>query len=119
MVKHIVKPSVVETYVKEVTGCTDRASLEEWQLGRVREMIRYAKKRSRFYTEHLKGVEPEQIRSSADLRGRSQSPAPGLALPSGIRRSEDRHAEDLGNGAESEAGVLFIERTAGDTELFR
>ena len=68
MVKHIVKPSVVETYVKEVTGCTDRASLEEWQLGRVREMIRYAKKRSRFYTEHLKGVEPEQIRSSADLR---------------------------------------------------
>ena len=41
MVKHIVKPSVVETYVKEVTGCTDRASLEEWQLGRVREMIRY------------------------------------------------------------------------------
>ena len=64
----LLKPSAVETYVREVTGCTDRAALEQWQLFKLREMLRYAKKRSRFYTEHLKDADPEKIRSFEDLR---------------------------------------------------
>ena len=61
------RPSAVETYVRRITGCTDRASLEQWQIERLRETLRMASKRSRYYTEHLKNVDPEEIRSYADL----------------------------------------------------
>ncbi len=61
------KRSAVETFVRDVTGCTDRESLEQWQLWKLREMLRHAKQNSRFYREHLKDIDPDSIGSLSDL----------------------------------------------------
>lgn len=46
----------------------ERAQLENYQLGRLRETVRYAKAESRFYAGQLQNVTAEELCSLADLR---------------------------------------------------
>ena len=57
----------LERWVLADTGCKDRAALEAWQMARLRETVVYAREKSRFYAELLRGVDPSCLRARADL----------------------------------------------------
>lgn len=59
--------SVLEPWISRETGCQSREALDRWQLERLRDALAYAKERSPFYQEHLRALQPEDIRSRADL----------------------------------------------------
>ncbi|MCI8422342.1 MAG: phenylacetate--CoA ligase [Lawsonibacter sp.] len=61
------RPSVLERWIQEETGCAAPAPLDRWQLDRFRDVLDYARAHSRFYQARLKDVDIPSIRTRADL----------------------------------------------------
>ena len=64
------KQTPLENWIMEKSGIPERKRelLENYQLERIRETVRYAKNHSRFYREHLKNIPADAITSPADLQ---------------------------------------------------
>ena len=60
----------LENWIVYKSGITvrSRKALEEYQLGRIRETVKYAKNNSRFYAEQLKSVSENELQSLEDLQ---------------------------------------------------
>lgn len=64
------KLTPLENWIIAKSGIPERKRefLEEYQLERIRETLRYAKNNSRFYRKHLNNVNVDEIRSFEDLQ---------------------------------------------------
>ena len=64
------KPTPLENWIVLRSGIPERKRepLEKYQLDRIRETVRYAAGRSRFYKEQLKGIDADFIRSFQDFQ---------------------------------------------------
>lgn len=64
------KRTPLENWIIQKTGISDRnrSALESYQLKKLKETVEYAKKNSRFYSEHLKNLHEETIQSMDDIR---------------------------------------------------
>ena len=64
------KLTPLENWIMSKSGIKEksRGLLEEYQLERIRETIRYAKDNSRFYNERLKDINADEIRSFEDFQ---------------------------------------------------
>jgi len=57
----------LDDWIFSITGSRDAGSLREYQLAKVRETLRYVKRNSRFYREHLADIEPDRIKGLDDI----------------------------------------------------
>lgn len=57
----------LDDWIVNKTGCDNTASLQQWQLARIREVVAMAKSRSPFYGSLYRDVNPDELRSIADL----------------------------------------------------
>lgn len=65
------KRTPLEDWIMARSGISERKRelLDDYQLGRIRETVRYAKDASRFYREQLKSIHADAIGSLTDLAG--------------------------------------------------
>ncbi|SDK37351.1 Phenylacetate-coenzyme A ligase PaaK, adenylate-forming domain family [Maridesulfovibrio ferrireducens] len=101
------------------SGAVSPEDLREWQFELLRKTIKHAAKSSQFYSKHLSGIIPENIRTPADLS------ALPFTLPSDLRKnpnsflcvSQDEVARAITISSSGSSGPpkrLFF--TAGDLE---
>lgn len=64
------KLTPLENWIMRKSGITEKSktALENYQLNHIKETANYAKNHSRFYREHLKNIDPSDIRSFADFQ---------------------------------------------------